>query len=93
MAPVTARELYVATGGDDAAPGTREEPLASLQRARDLVRARPAAARSGGGGITIRVRGGDYLLPEGLRFGAEDGGTPEAPVTWRARPGERVRAT
>ena len=34
-----------------------------------------------GGGITVGVRGGDYLLPEGLRFGAGDGGTPEAPVT------------
>ena len=46
---------------------------------------------TGGCGITIWVRGGDYLLPGGLHFGAEDGGTPEAPVTWRAWPGERVR--
>ena len=67
MAPVTTRELSVAPGGDDAAPGTREKPLASLQRARDLVRERPSAARARCGGITVWVRGGDYLLPEGLR--------------------------
>ena len=91
VASLTPHELYVAPDGDDAAPGTRQAPLASLQRARDLLRGRPAAARTGGGGITIWVRGGDYLLPGGLHFGAEDGGTPEAPVTWRAWPGERVR--
>ena len=84
-------DLFVAPGGDDAAPGTLEEPVASLQRARDLLRARPAAERAALGAITVWVRGGDYLLPAGLRLTAEDSGTADAPVTWRACPGERVR--
>lgn len=29
------RDLFVAPGGDDAAPGTREAPLAPMERARD----------------------------------------------------------
>ncbi len=84
-------DLFVAPGGDDAAPGTREAPLASLQRARDRLRERPAAARATGGGVTVWVRGGDYLLPNGFRLTAPDGGTAGAPVTYRAFPGERVR--
>ena len=84
-------DLFVAPGGDDAAAGTREAPLASLQRARDLLRDRPAADRAAHGPVAVWVRGGDYLLPAGLRLTAEDSGTPDAPVTWRACPGERVR--
>ena len=61
-------DLFVAPCGDDAAAGTREAPLASLQRARDLLRARPAAERAAQGPVTVRVRGGDYLLPAGLRL-------------------------
>ena len=84
-------DLFVAPGGDDAAAGTREAPLASLQRARDLLRDRPAADRAAHGPVAVWVRGGDYLLPAGLRLTAEDSGTSDAPVTWRACPGERVR--
>ena len=84
-------DVFVAPDGDDAAPGTREEPVASLRRARDLLRARPDAERAEHGPVTVWVRGGDYLLPAGLRLTAEDSGTADAPVTWRSCPGERVR--
>ena len=84
-------DVFVAPDGDDAAPGTREEPVASLRRARDLLRARPDAERAEHGPVTVWVRGGDYLLPAGLRLTAEDSGTADAPVTWCACPGERVR--
>ena len=84
-------DVFVAPDGDDAAPGTREEPVASLRRARDLLRARPDAERAEHGPVTVWVRGGDYLLPAGLRLTCEDSGTADAPVTWCACPGERVR--
>ena len=45
-----AAEIFVAPDGDDAAPGTRARPLASIQTAVD--RARP--------GDTVIIRGGTY---------------------------------
>jgi hypothetical protein len=37
------------------------------------------------------IRGGTYELREPLTLGAQDSGTPEAPVVWRAAAGETVR--
>jgi len=92
-----AAELYVAPGGSDvwtgqlAAPNAArtDGPLASLTRARDLAR----AVRQGRPGepVTITLRGGAYPMGETLTLRAEDSGTAQAPVTWRAMPGETVR--
>ena len=38
LAGLHAAEFYVAPSGDDHAQGTREQPFASLERARDAVR-------------------------------------------------------
>ncbi len=67
---------WVATGGDDAGPGTRDEPWATLQHAADTVR--PGAA--------VYVRGGVY--EQLLEVAAS--GTPGRPITFAAAPGERV---
>ena len=48
--PVAARELHVATTGDDAHPGTAEQPLRAIQAAAD--RAQP--------GDTVTVQAGTY---------------------------------
>ena len=84
-------DLFVSPDGDDAASGTMGAPLASLQRARDLLRKRSDVDRAAKGPATVWVRGGDYFLPVGLSLTAEDSGTADAPVTWRACPGEMVR--
>lgn len=83
-----ATELYVAPGGDDAAPGTRQRPLARLQRARDVLRAQREAGALHGA-ATVFVREGTYLLADTLALEARDSGTAEAPVVFRAYPGER----
>ena len=78
--------LYVSGQGKDTWSGTLAEaneaktdgPFATLQRARDEIRKRKPK------GATVLVRGGVYELPETLVLGAEDGGTADAPVVYRA---------
>ncbi len=82
--------FYVSPTGNDAWSGRlpepaadgRDGPLASLARARDLLRearrAQPAVPAA------VLLRGGDYVLEEPLVLGSDDGGTDEAGVTWAA---------
>jgi len=78
-------EIWVSPDGDDANPGTRERPLATLAHARDVVRAHPDRGRKP---ITVILRGGVYRLRETLVFTAADSGSAQAPVIWRGAEGE-----
>ena len=88
--------LYVSPKGNDAWSGRAAEPnaartdgpLATLAKARDVIRKRKAAGLPAGG-ATVLVRGGIYCLAETLKLGAEDSGTADAPVVYRACPGEK----
>jgi len=82
--------LYVATDGSDSNPGTEAKPFATLHRARDAVRDLKRAGPLAAGGVTVWVARGTYTLKTGLELTAEDSGTTEAPVIYRARPGEEV---
>ncbi|HSV74906.1 MAG TPA: LamG-like jellyroll fold domain-containing protein [Chthonomonadales bacterium] len=85
-APAMAREYHVSPRGRDSNPGTRASPFATLERAREAVRAaRRAAPR---GAVTVWLRGGVYTLERPLVLGREDSGVQGAPVTWAAWPGE-----
>lgn len=96
FAPRVARDvltLHVSPSGDDRWSGQfarqngDDGPVATLQRARDLIR----AARQKTGlqqAVTVFVHGGKYFLPELLVLGAKDGGVPGNPITWCAAPGE-----
>jgi len=93
------RTLYVSTQGNDAWSGTRSAPNAdrsdgpfeSLERARDAIRALKMGSGLPAGGVAVIVTGGQYPLREPLVLIAEDGGTAEAPVVYRAAEGETVR--
>jgi hypothetical protein len=82
--PKPAVTLYVAPNGDDANAGTLEKPLATLQKARDLIR----AAKQGGvlpaGGAKVYLRGGVYPAAAAVELTAEDTGSTEAPIIYRA---------
>ena len=67
---------WVAMDGDDAGPGTRDEPWATLQHAADSV----------GSGATVYVREGVYEQQVEIRAS----GLPGRPITFAAAPGERV---
>lgn len=79
--------LYVSPSGRDSNPGTREQPLASLDGARDLVRRLDKAACSG---ITVYLRGGRYFLRGTVAFNASDSGLEGCPIRYEAYPSEEV---
>ncbi|MCD6304122.1 MAG: right-handed parallel beta-helix repeat-containing protein [Planctomycetes bacterium] len=71
------RKIYVAPGGNDANPGTAEEPLHTIA----------AAARRLQPGDTCILRGGSYRQAVSLKGLA---GRPGRPITFRAEAGERA---
>ncbi|HSU65453.1 MAG TPA: right-handed parallel beta-helix repeat-containing protein [Tepidisphaeraceae bacterium] len=84
--------IYVSPDGSDQFSGTLarntrrgDGPVASVARARDLVR----AMKQGNGGklthpVNIVLRGGTYWLPQPLVLTADDSGTAECPITYIA---------
>lgn len=75
--------IYVSPAGDDAAAGSSDAPLASLQAARDRVRdLREGDAE---GLIEVRFAGGEYELSKPVVFTPDDTG----PTTYRAADGEK----
>jgi len=84
-------ELFVAPNGNDGNPGTLEKPFATLERARDQVRALKRDGKSPAGGFRIWLRGGDYFRTSALELAARDSGTAEFPVIWSAYREERPR--
>ncbi|MCH6258553.1 PDZ domain-containing protein [Puniceicoccaceae bacterium K14] len=72
-------DIYVSPVGENDNPGTSEEPISSLAKAKEL--ARSAAGKEP---VTIHVADGTYYLPETLVFTPEDSGTESAPVFFKA---------
>ena len=85
--PAPRTEFWVSPQGDDGAAGTADAPFASLERARDAIRALPTARRNGD--VVVTIRGGTYRLKQPLVLDWRDSGLPERPVVYRAAPGER----
>ena len=71
--------LYVASNGSDSGSGTLQAPFATLVRARDEIRRLKPA-----GPVTVYVRGGTYEMPATLQLTAQDSGTADAPIVYRA---------
>jgi hypothetical protein len=87
-APATTTDFYVALNGNNADPGTKDQPFATPARAMTAVR----ALVSNGLKTDVRVvlRGGTYALETPLVFTAADSGTANHAITFTAEPGERV---
>ena len=91
--------FYVATDGNDAWSGTLEVPnaakndgpFAAPARARDAIRQLKKENRLPKDGVAVVVRGGTYSIDGPLEFTTEDSGTKDAPISYRAAPGESVR--
>ncbi|MBD3322478.1 MAG: hypothetical protein GF350_15355 [Chitinivibrionales bacterium] len=82
---INAVELYVSPDGDDANPGTKDQPFLTLEKARDYLRS------IGPAGNTVILRGGDYFRENTLSLDDRDGGAEQQPVVWKGMPGEDVR--
>jgi hypothetical protein len=55
-----AGEFFIAPDGSDESPGTREQPFASPQRARDAIRELKRGEGLPDGGVTVWLREGTY---------------------------------
>ena len=78
-----ARELYVAVDGSDTNPGTAKRPVATLEKARDLLRSR-AAGGQGTRGAVVHVRAGTYLRTALFKLDSQDSGVEGDRVIYRA---------
>jgi hypothetical protein len=78
-----AASFYVSPKGNDANAGTETQPFSTLERAREAVRTLKQAGPLKEP-VTVYLRAGVYALPKGIKFEAQDGGSPSCPVTWRA---------
>jgi len=79
-------DFYVAVDGNDANPGTKSKPFATLARARDAVR--KLKNKKSTDDITVFIRGGTYTIHETVVFGLEDSGSRDQTITYAAFPGE-----
>lgn len=94
-APVVAAakpmEFHVAVNGSDTNPGTRRAPFATWECARDAIRARRATAGLPAGGVTVLIHRGDYPFATSFTLTAEDSGTTDSPILYRAFRQDEVR--
>ena len=88
--PLMAAELYVAPVGKDTNPGTRSAPLATIEAARDKVRAMIAKGMKEN--IDVYLGRGDYFIENTLVFDDRDSGRDGFVVTYRGAPklGSRI---
>src|SRR5271163_3410314 len=75
-----AMQFYVSPEGDDLNPGTKVRPFASLERARDAVRAQKRLHPNRD--YTVLLRGGVYHLKNTVVFSLEDSASPGHTITY-----------
>jgi len=91
--------LYVSPNGNDSWSGRlaspnrarTDGPFATLERARDAIRALKKQGGLPDGGVTVWLRGGTYTRLTPFELTAEDSGTPQSPITYSAYRNEQVR--
>ncbi len=79
---VMAASYYVGPGGRDDQVGSIEAPFATLERAREAVRAAKTDGVAGPHDVVLLP--GRYPLSASFKLGAADAGTASAPVVYRA---------
>ena len=90
--------LYVSPNGNDSWSGIlpkanakhTDGPFATLEAARDRLRALTARSK---GGITVWIEGGSYSRTTPFTLAQQDSGSLECPIVYRAQVGERVTIT
>lgn len=93
------QEFYISPVGNDTWSGRRsvpnrqktDGPFATLERARDAIRVLKRQEGLPTGGVTVWMRGGVYPRAASFALTAEDSGTPDAPIAYRAYQNEDVR--
>jgi len=73
--PASATDIYVTQTGSDDAPGTKEAPLATVEKAVAMMR--------GAGPGTVWIGPGQYELSQNIWLDTQHGGTADAPLVIR----------
>jgi hypothetical protein len=81
--------LHVSPRGNDAANGSAQHPFASLERARDEIRAWRRTGPLPRGGVEILVHGGEYSVSQTFSLSEGDSGTELTPILFRAAGSEK----
>ena len=79
-----ATDLYVSPSGDNANDGTETTPFATLERARDEIRAMRTSQGDNLGPVTVWIHPGVYALKQSILFTEQDSGTAESPIHYRS---------
>lgn len=91
---VKGETVYVdVKSGNDGAKGTIDDPVKTLNEARDRVRKLKSKQGADFKGATVYLREGLYLVGESFELCEKDSGTEAAEVVYSAYPGEEVRVT
>lgn len=80
--PTSAVTYYVSADGKAGADGSEASPFASIEAARDAIRALKSTSGLPDGGITVVVKSGTYTASSDITFTAEDSGTEACPITY-----------
>jgi len=74
-------DLYIATNGDDANPGSKQKPFRTLPAARDAIRKINKTMTED---IVVYIRGGLYNITETIEFLPQDSGFNGHKIIYRA---------
>lgn len=77
--------IFVDINAADGGNGSFEKPYNNIQAAKSA-----AAGRDKSKKVTVYIREGEYEITSGLKFGHDESGTAENPVTFTAYNGEKV---
>ena len=84
--PVAHADYYVAENGNDSNPGTILLPFATIEKARQAVRARIDSGMTND--ISVMMRGGTYYISDPVAFTGADSGVNGHRVVYRNYPDE-----
>jgi hypothetical protein len=79
--------LHISPTGNDLASGTNDQPLRSLESARNKIRQLKLDTHDT---IQVLIKGGKYHMTSTFRLSPEDSGSPVAPIIYEALDGEKV---
>jgi len=81
---VSVTEFTIAPSGNDKNPGMKDQPFATLERARDAIRQLKSGGRFPSGGVTVWLRSGIYPLSRTFKLDSLDSGYAGSPIVYRA---------
>jgi hypothetical protein len=82
--------FFVSAAGNDANPGTKEKPFATLQASRNVIRRLKAKDGLPDGGVTVYLRGGIYSMTVAFELDGRDSGESDKRIVYRAFGDEQV---